>query len=806
MPTDTRLADLLLTWEEARDAGRPVTLEVLCKDCPELLDELRTRVSALEAMRSVLQTVPASDAAEATAPGETLPHIRASAPMPQIPGYETLTELGRGGMGTVYKARQIALNRLVALKVLAGGTRVGSDAQVRFRTEGQAVAQLQHPNIVQIYDLGEHRGISYFALEYVDGGSLDRLIDRGGWPRGTAPAARAAAELVRTLARAMQYAHERGIVHRDLKPSNILLAGVRGHGSGVGEDRVASSSLTIDQWPVTAAKIADFGLARQLERDTRLTRTGSVLGTPCYMAPEQARGDTKNIGPRTDIYGLGAILYELLSGEPPFSGGSELEVLKRVESERPAPPSARNPACPRALETICLKCLEKEPTDRYPSAAALADDLSRFLEGSRVRARPRSWHARLVRGLRRPRNALALLGALALLIVGVVAGFLLRPKEQEGPEPTEQEVRRAAAAACELLLSRLMASRLPDGWIPRDPDPGDVPDAENREVWTHSASVWAFLRSPELSDEAAATLVPALNIPFAPGLRIERNGTKYGWATHPTPGGDHPTSPPAFYTAAALSAALARPGLLSDEERKTQEEHLRYTQEALRAYQPAPFRGGWALFPNQRVPEDGDLYASCVGLLALLEVRRAEQPWEGSMERRDELLTQTAGWIAERFEATADPPGWRPSRVRPIPINDGLTLRCFATLLRAEAEAGVPLPAEIRDAIPAHLLRCGNRDIEFPDMSGVISYTFTDLDGNEQNRKETFPCLWYPWALESLQLWLARPDVPEEERTRLRRARASLAVDFAMPMAKRGLDTWTVDAAIILYGLGAIEQ
>jgi serine/threonine protein kinase len=805
MPTDTRLADLLLTWEEARDAGRPVTPEELCKDCPELLDELRGRVEALEAMRSVLQTVPVSDAAVATAPGETLPHIRTSAAVPQIPGYEIVSELGRGGMGTVYKARQIALNRVVALKVLSGGPRAGSDAQVRFRTEGQAVAQLQHPNIVQIYDLGEERGVPYFALEYVDGGSLDRLIERGTWPRGTAPAARAAAELVRTLARAMHYAHERGIVHRDLKPSNILLPAVGGPRTVVSDER-PSGSLTTDHWPLITAKIADFGLARQLERDTRLTRTGSVLGTPCYMAPEQARGDTKNIGPRTDIYGLGAILYELLSGEPPFSGGSELEVLKRVESERPSPPSARNPACPRALETICLKCLEKDPADRYPSAAALADDLGRFLEGTRVQARPRSWRARLLRGLRRPRNALALLGALALLIAGVAAGFLLRPTEQEAPEPSEQEVRRAAAEARELLLTRLLASRLPDGWIPRDPDPGDVPDAEQREVWTHSAAVWAFLRSPELTDEAAATLVPALNIPFAAGLPIERNGTKYGWATHPVPGGNNPTSPPIAYTAAALSAALARPGLLAGEERQRQERHLRYVQEAMRAYQVAPFRGGWAIFPNQRVPEDGDVYASCVALLALLEARLAGQPWEGSIERRDELLRLTAGWLAERFEATADPPGWRPSRGRAIPVNDGLTLRCFATLLRAEAEAGVPVPANIREAIPAHLLRCGNRDTEFPDMSGVVSYTFTDLDGLEQNRKETFPCLWYPWALESLKLWLARPDVPEEARTRLRRARASLAVDFAMPMAKRGLDTWTVDAVIVLYGLGAIER
>jgi hypothetical protein len=242
--------------------------------------------------------------------------------------------------------------------------------RARFRTEAEAVARLQHPGIVQIYEVGEQSGCPYLALEFVGGGSLAEQLD--GKPMPT----RRAAQLLLDLARAVQHAHEQGIVHRDLKPGNVLLMGTG------------------------STKIADFGLAKLLGADQGHTHTGAVLGSPSYMAPEQAAGQVRLIGPATDIYALGAILYELLTGRPPFVGASILETLEQVREHDPAPPQALQPRVPDDLAAICLKCLEKVPADRYPSAAALADDLDRFLRGEPVAARKQTLWVQAVRLLR----------------------------------------------------------------------------------------------------------------------------------------------------------------------------------------------------------------------------------------------------------------------------------------------------------------------------------------------------------------------------------------------------------------------
>ncbi len=275
-----------------------------------------------------------------------------------IAGHKILGELGRGGMGVVYKARQVKLNRVVALKMVLAGAHAGSEQLARFQTEAEAVARLQHPNVVQIYEVGEHEGLPFFSLEYVDGGSLAGRI--GGKPQPPADAAR----MVERLADAMDSAHRQQIIHRDLKPANVL--------------------LTADGDP----KITDFGLAKRLEGDSGQTRSGTLMGTPSYMAPEQARGDTKNVGPLSDIYALGAILYEMLTGRPPFQGTTIVEVLDLVQKQEPVPPSRLQPNVPRDLETICLKCLQKEPPQRYATAGALAADLLRFLGGETIMARP----------------------------------------------------------------------------------------------------------------------------------------------------------------------------------------------------------------------------------------------------------------------------------------------------------------------------------------------------------------------------------------------------------------------------------
>jgi serine/threonine protein kinase len=268
---------------------------------------------------------------------------------PTIPGFEILGELGKGGMGIVYKARQLNLNRLVALKRILSGSHADVEETARFRREAEAAAQLQHPNIVHVYDIREPDGCLYCSLEFVEGGSLDKRLTGQPLPP------RQAAELVEVLARAIHFAHQHGIIHRDLKPANVL--------------------LTQDGTP----KITDFGLAKRIDVPADQTPTGAILGTPSYMAPEQARGQVKAIGPAADVYALGVILYELLTGRRPFQAATVLELLQQVVSQGPVPPSRLESSVPADLEAICLKCLEKEPARRYGSAQELANQLRAWL-------------------------------------------------------------------------------------------------------------------------------------------------------------------------------------------------------------------------------------------------------------------------------------------------------------------------------------------------------------------------------------------------------------------------------------------
>jgi serine/threonine protein kinase len=338
---------------------------------------------------------------------------------PRVAGYQVLGVLGRGGMGVVYKARHVALKRVVALKMILSGAHAGEDQLARFRAEAEAVARLQHPNIVQIYEVGEHDGLPYFSLEFVDGGSLARQL--GGAPQ---PAARAA-ELTEGLARSVHYAHERGIVHRDLKPANVL--------------------LTADGAP----KVTDFGLAKQIDSDSGQTHSGAVMGTPSYMAPEQAEGKIKEVGPLADLYALGAILYECLTGRPPFKGESLYDTLEQVRTQEPVPPSRLQGKVPRDLEIICLKCLRKEPHKRYASAAELADDLRRFRSGEPIRARPvPAWERALKWARRRPALA-ALYAVSAAAAVGVVVAVPLWLHLRGQAALTEAQAQEARADAAE---------------------------------------------------------------------------------------------------------------------------------------------------------------------------------------------------------------------------------------------------------------------------------------------------------------------------------------------------------------------
>jgi WD40 repeat protein len=328
----------------------------------------------------------------------------------QMPGYDILQELGRGGMGVVYKARQHKLNRVVALKmILAGGHASASDL-ARFLAEAEAVAQMQHPNIVQLFESGQHDGLPYFTLEFVVGGSLSQKL--GGVPLPP----REAARLVEQLARGMHYAHERGIVHRDLKPANILLAVASDQGPVARKD--GSSSLATDHWPLTTIpKITDFGLAKRVESGSGLTASGAIMGTHSYMAPEQAGGGGKHVGPAADIYALGAILYECLTGRPPFQGPTPVDTIMQVVADEPVPPRQLQPKTPRDLETICLKCLQKQPDKRYAAAGDLADDLRRFQAGEPIVARPVGTAERLVKWVKRRPMVASLLAAVVLLVI-----------------------------------------------------------------------------------------------------------------------------------------------------------------------------------------------------------------------------------------------------------------------------------------------------------------------------------------------------------------------------------------------------
>jgi tRNA A-37 threonylcarbamoyl transferase component Bud32 len=356
----------------------------------------------------------------------------AAPPRPHFGDYELLEEIAQGGMGVVYRARQVRLNRVVALKMILSGQLATSVEVQRFRTEAAAAARLDHPHLVPIYEIGEHEAQHFFTMKLVEGGSLAELSAKCGMRN--AEWMRRAAGLVATIARAVHFAHQHGILHRDLKPTNILL------------NEQGQPQLT------------DFGLAKIAEQDTRLTQSRTVMGSANYMSPEQARGQSKELTTAADAYSLGAILYELLTGRPPFRGESFVETLRAVTESDPIRPSALNAEVDRDLETICLKCLEKSPQHRYPSAEALALDLERWIEGEPIVARPASTWERTVKWARRKPAIAALLALVVLVGLAGLGGVVWEWRRAEQKAFAEAQQRQLAQTTAQTLRRNLYAA------------------------------------------------------------------------------------------------------------------------------------------------------------------------------------------------------------------------------------------------------------------------------------------------------------------------------------------------------------
>jgi WD40 repeat protein len=441
---EERLDAAVAEYLAAVDRGQQITTEEFLTRHADLAPELRNFFEN----RDMIGQLAALGAGPVLAPGQTTADGMSDSPSQNAtwpatgddaesiegpPGYEILGLLGRGGMGVVYRARQPGLDRLVALKMVLAGAHTDPERRMRFYNEAKAVARLQHPHIVQIFEVGEHLGVPYFSMEYVEDGTLANRMTGSPWPVPKAVA------VVEALARGVQAAHEARIIHRDLKPGNVLI----------------SAQGT--------PKIADFGLAKWLDQEAQ-TESGLVLGTPAYMAPEQAGGYSKNVGPPADVFALGVILYELLTGQPLFKGPTPLDSYFLVLNSEAPPPSKLNARVPRDLDTICLKCLQKEPSRRYVDGAELADDLARFARGESVRARPIGRPARIWRWCRQNPMVATLLGAVLTLLAGGVAGVTWKWHEADTRrQEAEANLKRAdAIAEAELAAHRRADSLVAD--------------------------------------------------------------------------------------------------------------------------------------------------------------------------------------------------------------------------------------------------------------------------------------------------------------------------------------------------------
>jgi WD40 repeat protein/tRNA A-37 threonylcarbamoyl transferase component Bud32 len=495
-----RLDELIAAYLAAVDAGQTPNRQEWLRRYPEFAAELEAFLADYERVDRMAEPLRPAAAPEAPVPpARIVPSeaatmdsgqpaaVGAGSTVRYFGDYELLEEIGRGGMGVVYKARQVSLNRVVAVKMILAGQLASEDDVKRFHTEAEAAANLDHPGIVPIYEVGQHEGMHYFSMGFIDGQSLAAKVARGPLEP------REAATLVRTVAEAVHYAHQKDVIHRDLKPANILL------------DREGHPRIT------------DFGLAKRVTDESDLTATGQVLGTPSYMPPEQAAGKVDRIRPVSDVYALGAVLYTLVTGRPPFQAANPLDTLLQVLEQEPVPPRQLNARVPRDLETIALKCLEKNPQRRYTTAQDLADELESYLLGKPIQARPLNAVGRLWRWCQRKPVLAALTASVAVLIAviamgSVVAALLLR-QERDVALANLDRAENAEQDAVEKLWGSYLAQARAGRWSGRAGQRFESLDA--------LANAAAIRPSPELRDEAVACMALA-DLRVSKRIRLDR--------------------------------------------------------------------------------------------------------------------------------------------------------------------------------------------------------------------------------------------------------------------------------------------
>ncbi len=479
------------------ESGEVANLDEFCWRFPRQSERLQRQLAVHQQLHSLetLKGEPLEGVFDGP-PTPTPPRSQGPRLLPHLPGYEVLEELGRGGMGVVYRAHQVRLDREVALKMVRPDGAGDQEMIARLLSEARAVARLRHPHIVQIFSVGDLDGRPFIEMEYLEGGSLSRLLDGQPW------ASRDAARLVEKLALAISEAHQIGIVHRDLKPANVL--------------------FTADG----SAKIADFGLAKQLGRDSDLTRSEQLLGSPSYMAPEQTWGGAPGINTAADIYSLGAILYELLTGRPPFRGMTVLHTLEQVRHAEPAQPSRLQPGLERDIDTICLKCLEKDPDRRYDSAIALAADLERFIAGKAIQARRAGPIERVLRWSRREPRIALLIAALFLSLSSGFAGVLWKWREateahQQAVQVGEESRRITSRLSFEKGLGLAEAGEPAKGlhWMLEALRSAPAADSQQRRMIRRNITAWAQCVHSPTQVLPHGDIVPA--VAFSPdGTRI----------------------------------------------------------------------------------------------------------------------------------------------------------------------------------------------------------------------------------------------------------------------------------------------